>query len=235
MDLAAFAGQLSKPLAGMAAIAARLGPLNTLKFTNSPRGRDATNSEWVAVEERAQEIWNVLSDAERRRFNSTQVPGWFSYLVSVFLAVAIVSVGFAYSKVVKTDGTATILLWAFLLFVVASGAMGATASIGMNALSLQDDATFDLSVRKFLWLRVALGALFGTLLTLPWGFPVFLVFVRDLGLAAPAKVAIQMEQLQQAAWLLAPFVLGFSTSLVILVLTRMVEAIQTVFGKSAAK
>lgn len=235
VDLAAFAGQLSKPLGGMAAVAARLGPLNTLKFTNSPTGRDATDAEWIAVEERTQEVWNVLSDTDRRRFNSTQVPGSFTTLVMTFLAFAILSVGFAYWNVATKDSTPPALLGAFLAFVVASGAMGAAASIGMNALSVQDDATFDLSVRKFLWLRVSLGALFGTLLTLPWAFPVFQDFVQELGKVAVKPSNIKAEQLQQAAWLLSPFVLGFSTSLVILVLTRMVEAIQTVFGKSAPK
>lgn len=235
VDLAAFAGQLSKPLGGMAAVAARLGPLNTLKFANSPTGRDATDAEWIAVEERTQEIWSVLSDIDRRRFNSTQVPASFTTIVLIFLAFAISSVGWAYWNLATKESTPPVLLWAFLAFVVASGAMGAAASIGMNALSVQDDATFDLSVRKFLWLRVSLGALFGTLLTLPWAFPVFQIFVQDLGnIAKPVKI-IEAGQLQQAAWLLSPFVLGFSTSLVILILTRMVEAIQTVFGKSAAK
>ena len=45
-------------------------------------------------------------------------------------------------------------------------------------------------------------------------------------------MAISQDQLTQALWLLMPFVLGFSTSLVILVLARAVEAVQTFFGKS---
>lgn len=235
VDLAVFANQRPQPLNGLAAIAARLGPLNTLKFASTGRGREATESEWIAVEERTQEIWKELSEVERRKFNSTQVPGWFSYLVSSLLAAVIGSVGVAYWGLPGSPVT-PMLLWAFLGFVIASGSMGAAASIGMNALSVQDDATFDLSVGKFLWLRVALGALFGTLLTIPWAFPVFQEFVTALGKSTSSGgVDVTPEQLKQAAYLLAPFILGFSTSLVILVLTRFVEAVQTIFGKSSSK
>ena len=124
------------------------------------------------------------------------------------------------------------LLVPFMTFVIGLGAIGASASIGMNALSVQEDATFDISNGKFLWLRLLLGALLGTMLTFPWAFPVFQAFVRGLLASPAAEVDIQQEQFKQALWLLMPFVLGFSTSLVILVLSRAVEAVQTFFGKT---
>lgn len=123
------------------------------------------------------------------------------------------------------------ILIPFLLWIIALGAIGAAASIGMNALSVQDDATFDVSSGKFIWLRLVLGALFGTVLTLPLGFDTFDTFLKGFGQAPASKDTA--DAAKQAGLLLLPFILGFSTSLVILVLNRLIESAQTFFGKPA--
>lgn len=214
--------------------AARLGPLNVTPFSNVPfHGRRASAQEWEEVEIRSCTLWTALSEPQRRRFASEQVPGWFSYVLSGLLIVALASVVVATLATLPGSQVPGGPLIPFMTFVIALGAMGASASIGMNALSVQDDATFDLSSPKFLWLRLVLGALFGTLLTLPWAFPGFLDFASAL--ASPASATNDLstsELLIRSSWLLAPFVLGFSTSLVILVLTRAVESLQTFFGKA---
>ena len=155
--------------------AARLGEINLIEFATFPKNsRRPTAEEWSQVESRTHTIWTALSEAQRRKFITTQVPGWFSYLMSALLALTVASVLAAF--LIRTGSWRMIpgaLLLPFMSFVIALGAIGASASIGMNALSVQDDATFDISSGKFLWLRLLLGALFGALLTLPWGFPVF--------------------------------------------------------------
>jgi hypothetical protein len=227
--------QVTTPFDATVQEAARLGELNLIEFASLPaRGRRATGKEWHEVESRTHTIWAALSEPQRRKFITTQVPGWFSYLMSVLLGLVIFSILAAcliQSRVWKD--VAGDLLMPFMMFVIALGAIGASASIGMNALSVQDDATFDISSGKFLWLRLVLGALLGTMLTFPWAFPVFQAFVAALLTSPVAKVDIKQEQFTQALWLLMPFVLGFSTSLVILVLSRAVEAVQTFFGKTA--
>jgi hypothetical protein len=55
------------------------------------------------------------------------------------------------------------------------GAIGSVAFIGMNALSVQQDVTFDLNNDRLMVLRIVLGALFGIVLTLPFGFTQFSV------------------------------------------------------------
>jgi hypothetical protein len=216
--------------------AARLGDLNVLEFATLPtKGRRATVAEWNEVEARTHTIWAALSEPQRRKFLTTQIPGWFSYLLLALLAAAVSSVFFGYliqpAEAVQPRMQGGLLL-PFMGFVVALGAMGACASIGMNALSFQDDATFDMSNGKFLWLRLLLGALFGAILTLAWAFPVYREFIWTLSKSESGASAFRQDQLYQSMMLLTPFVLGFSTSLVILVLSRAVEAVQTFFGKS---
>lgn len=102
----------------------------------------------------------------------------------------------------------------------------------MNALSVQEDATFDLSNGRLITLRIALGALFGMVLSVAFGFQPFLDFMWGLVNPAGTDKNRDIATLsQQALMLLLPFVLGFSTSLVIMVLNRCVESVQTFFGK----
>ena len=233
--LSAYCLQVVTDLDPKAREAAQLGTLNVMAFAMVSYGsRCASASEWATVEKRTHELWSALSEPQRRRFASTQVPGWFSYVITALLVVALASVVVAVFAIQPGSRIPGGLLVPFLAFVVALGAMGGGASIGMNALAVQDDATFDLSSRKFLWLRLVLGALLGTMLTIPWAYPGFQQFVTTLAGSAPAgSGAPDPDRLVQALWLLAPFVLGFSTSLVILILVRAVEALQSFFGKAS--
>jgi hypothetical protein len=80
-------------------------------------------------------------------------------------------------------------------------------------------------------LRIALGALFGVVLSLPFGYPQFVLFCK-----AAWKPSVFFDPnagvlTKQAVLLLLPFILGFSTSLVIQILTQLVEAVQTFLGR----
>jgi hypothetical protein len=102
----------------------------------------------------------------------------------------------------------------------------------MNALSIQDDITFDLSSVRLITLRVVLGALFAVVLTLPFGYANFIDFCRYLATYNGTATGDIFQQLTaQALSLLLPFVLGFSTPSVILILNQLVEAVQTFFGR----
>jgi hypothetical protein len=117
------------------------------------------------------------------------------------------------------------------------GAIGSIAFIGMNALSLQEDITFDLTNSRLIVLRIALGALFGLVLTLPFGFQEFLGFCKFIVGGSGTSENSELQGVQaptvtaQAAMLVLPFILGFSTSLVILILNRFVDAVQGFFGR----
>ena len=93
----------------------------------------------------------------------------------------------------------------------------------MNSLAIQDDATFDISNVGLVVMRIVLGALFGCIVSLPFCFPYFKDFtdwvIKGGDLAGGRGVL-----------LLVPFLLGFSTTLVMAVLNRMVAGIESMFG-----
>jgi hypothetical protein len=128
------------------------------------------------------------------------------------------------------------LFVAFLAWVAALGGIGSIAFIGMNALAIQDDATFDITNKKLITLRVMLGALFAVVLTLPFGFTSFAHFIEELQKKTTASIldANAPSIAAESLLLLLPFVLGFSTTLVIMVLNQFVEAVQSFFGKKGS-
>jgi hypothetical protein len=212
--------------------AAMLGPLNALSFNVVRSGRRATESEWQRVEESTHAIWAALTEQQRRNFFTGQVPWWLIYTVVALLVIVVGAVAWAFFS--RPQPTPAELFLPYLFYVAALGAMGAAASIAMNALALQDDITFNISSSKMLSLRLGLGALFGTVLTFVWNFPLFQEFVLGLSKPLPVPVKISSDQVLQSVLLLMPFVVGFSTSLVILILARLVESAQTFFGKGPA-
>jgi hypothetical protein len=103
----------------------------------------------------------------------------------------------------------------------------------MNALSIQSDVTFDLTNHSLLAVRILLGSLFGIVLSIPFGFESFVRFCESITRQGPdisAANGVAGISLQ-AVLLVLPFILGFSTSLVILVLNRLVESIAVFFGE----
>jgi hypothetical protein len=75
------------------------------------------------------------------------------------------------------------------------------------------------------------GALFGVILTLPFGFEDFLDFVVELRSSGATDSSIGSGEATQSVLLLLPFVVGFSTPLVIMIPNQFVEAVQRFFGK----
>jgi hypothetical protein len=202
------------------------GTLNLLRFSGG--GRSPTRKEWEALETLTQDLFRHLSDPLRRRFLYSRLPWWVPQLVVTLGIVAILSlVGCTLAWGI---GGYNRILPLYVLWLASLGAIGSISFIGMNALSVQDDATFDLSSTKLLVLRISLGALFGVVLTLPFGFYSFINFIKLL--VNGGEVSTQ-GLTAQSILLLLPFILGFSTSLVIMILNQFVDAIQSFFGRKA--
>jgi hypothetical protein len=167
-------------------------------------GRMPTQEEWTALEGLTQDLFRHLSDPLRRRFLYSRLPWWIPRLVGA-------------------------------LGLTAFAAIGSVSFIGMNALSVQDDATFDVSNSKLLTLRVLLGALFGAVLTLPFGLGGFSHLIESLvGAGANPLTSSAPTLTTNTLILLLPFVLGFSTSLVIMILNQCIDAISVLFGKKSS-
>jgi hypothetical protein len=206
--------------------------LNLLRLNRN--GRSPTAEEWESLETLRQELFSHLSDPLRRRFLSTHPRWWVPWLTVGLGLMAVFSLVMC-SLTWGYGGYNWIFPW-YVLWLASLGALGSTSFIGMNALSIQDGATFDLTNTRLLVLRVALGSLFGVVLTLPLGFRSFVVlteFLHNGGLNAGGQ-SVGVSLVQESALLLLPFVLGFSTSLMIMVLNQIVDAVQTLFSKPVA-
>jgi hypothetical protein len=220
-----------QPTAGAAS---SFGKLNLLHFRDD--GRSPTEDEWDSLETLTETLFRQLTDPLRRRFLYSRMPLWFAPLV---ICLGIVAVASLVGGTFFHDNRGTVLQL-FIVWLGSLGSIGAVAFIGMNALSVQDDATFDFSNNRLLILRIALGGLFGIVLTLPFGFESFLTFLKSLSLsdqvattASPAAGATSSNKgiSLESTMLLLPFLLGFSTTLVIMILNQFVDAIQSFFGK----
>ena len=154
-----------------------LGQLNVLRYTED--GRFPTVYEWQYLEHESNKLYQYLPETDRRRFLYGQIPFVVVRTASAlgFIALASLVVAVALPLFEKAIGESAAKLGvfiAFLMWAAALGAIGSIAFIGMNALAVQEDATFDILNKKLIGLRVVLGALFAGVLTLSFGFDPFL-------------------------------------------------------------
>jgi hypothetical protein len=226
--------------------ALKFGRLNNLKCRSD--GRPPTEEEWCLLEDQMQKLFRLLPQSERRKFKLrlSGIPRMLVYLSVIFGIVALVLLVLTIILPYYIGATAPItdlgakVAPLYLLWLMCIGAIGAIASIGMSALSVQEDQKFDITNWEMVMLRIALGGLFGLVLTLPFGFNSFMqLCYRMVKWSAESQgtdtsIATQTNTATQAALLLLPFVVGFSTSLVITVLDRLREAIETIFGRKGA-
>jgi hypothetical protein len=203
------------------------GKLNRLRRAWGDGGRSPTLEEWDELERNTQELYSHLNESLRRRFLYGQIPAWVTQTAAGLGVLSLMAMFGAF----RLMPDISLVLPCYMLWLAALGAVGSIAFIGMNALAVQDDATFDLTNHRLIVLRIALGALFGVVLTLPFGFKDFLEFVVGL---RTGGAGISSGVATQSVLLLLPFILGFSTPLVIMILNQFVEAVQSFFGKKTA-
>jgi hypothetical protein len=221
------------------ASALEFGRLNLLRRNHLPdnMGRDPSAEEWQQVERHTRMLFSLLTPTLRRRFVLGAVPAMLAWLPLILALIALVALILAIVSpnldLLRMGSLGANVLPFYLVWLMSLGAIGAIAFIGMNALSVQEDISFDLTNKRLIVMRIALGALFGLVLTLPFGFQEFLDFCKAIvngnqillpGTQPPAVTI-------QATMLVLPFILGFSTSLVILILNRFVDAVQGFFGR----
>jgi hypothetical protein len=202
------------------------GTLNDLRYNE--KGRLPTVEEWEQLDKRSQKLFSYLDDELRKHFELSQTANLIAGLPFLLIVIALLIVALLSLIAPIFEVGRLILPGCYLLWTALLGAIGAIAFLSMNALSIQKDITFDLTNRSLLAVRIGLGSLFGFFLSMPFGFYSFATFWESLAHGTPAPGAANFSF--EAALLLLPFVLGFSTSLVILVLNRFVESITVFFG-----
>lgn len=203
--------------------------LNRLQY--NPQGREPSSGEWDELEFLTQKLFGLLSDPLSRRFVLGEIPRWVAFLPILLAFVALTSLLVAVgspNKFILSESC-------YLFWLMSLGAIGSVAFIGMNVLSVQEDITFDLSNRNLMILRITLGALFGLVLTLPFGITGLNKFLEAGGMTTGSTPTDSSKFSSEALLLLVPFVLGFSTSVVIVILNRLVDSVQAFFGRPSTQ
>jgi hypothetical protein len=203
------------------------GTLNYLQYNE--KGRLPTVEEWELLDKHSQKLFSYLDDRLRKRFELSQAANLIAGLPILFIFVALLFVALLslIAAIFAVDRN-LLLLGCYFLWTALLGAIGSIAFLSMNALSIQNDVTFDFTNKSLLAVRIVLGSLFGVVLSMPFGFYSFVDFCESIARGTPALGVANISP--EAVLLLLPFVLGFSTSLVILILNRFVESITVFFG-----
>jgi hypothetical protein len=224
-----------------------LGQMNDIHY--SRRAPLPTAEQWRAVEEHLCALYPCLTPEQRKKYALRQFPKFMIWVAFIALAIALLAFnGAVYPEafrqmwshvvrgVLKPDFNArlsSIVLWDFLLWNIALGALGSIAFMSVNALSIQADATFDIADAKFVGLRIMLGCLFGIMIALPVAYPGFADFCEKMSQVADHREAAQVLNGYQVSYLLLPFLVGFSTSLFMSIITQVIAAIQKLFNLNA--
>jgi hypothetical protein len=210
-----------------------IGRLRKASLWRGEKGRPPTEREWVALETRIQELHALLEEPCRRGFYIRKSA---FLLIHVPFAMTLLAVGSLIAAISHepvflsrmfgvADSARQWHICCYIVWLMTLGVLGSVAYVAMNALSLEKDITFNIGNRKLLTIRLILGAIFGLILALPFGFDQFEQFVRQItsnGAGADAK---------RAAMLLMPFVFGFSTTVVLTFIDRVVDAVGVILGK----
>jgi len=195
-----------------------LGTLNSIRYRDN--AREPSASEWDELNRKLQHFYSLLSETDLRKFH-------FKLAAPMLKVTPAALVLFSILCLIIPNIIIAVPAWAleaaFFGWILTVGALGSMAFILVNALGIQVDPTVDVTDRNATMFRVSLGALFSVILTLPFGYPTFEKFLQDLGKTVDPK---------EGALLLMPFLFGFSTSLVLTILNRLVEGAQTFFGVS---
>lgn len=212
-----------------------LKELNNLFYSSS--GRVPSADEWRTLDAKLAKLASYLTEELRRKIRIRELALFFKTLPIIFLAVSVLStiLYINLSYLLDSNSSWRLLSWLIVVsaWAISQGGLGACAFLGTSVI--MKDSTFnqaapaeriDLTDRNFLIIRVILGTLFAVLLGTPFS-PLGLNVFSELywrGDIPPNESNLMLS--------LIPFLAGFSTNLVLVVLGKFVVAIESVFGLS---
>lgn len=220
-----------------------LGALNNLHFR--VYGRAPTLDEWKQLDQKLLALTSLLTDDLRSRIRIRELGIFFGPIPIVFLCVAIVAI-FCFSllpKVIPDPSLVSYSVWFWLSAIVwtlAQGGLGACAFLGTRiAVKRAEGANIsqtleeagDITDRNVLKIRILLGCLFGFLLGLPFSTQ-SLNQMSDLVTSDGTGPKFDPANF---LYIVLPFMIGFSTNLVLAILDRLIVSIRTFFGIGASK
>lgn len=122
------------------------------------------------------------------------------------------------------------LTFCWLVWVITMGCMGGIASLGMQAIKVPKvDSNVNISDRQLAMLRVILGGLFALVLTFALESDCFIDICHYIGTAEEFHAEKESPYFR-AFVLIVPFLLGFSTSLVMTVINQLNAGVLAFFG-----
>jgi hypothetical protein len=232
-----------------------LGHLNNLRYR--VHGRLVTMDEWAALDKLSSAITSHLDTLDlKRKIRIRELGLFFGKLPLIFLCLAVISTGVYLifpPSVYKIDLIA-------IVYSLAQGGLGACAFLGTSVVrkSAEDidriqnapeqgsknneisQQLADITDRNFLKIRIILGMLFGFLLGLPlahaalhtiWTSVTFFQNSPDQHTVMPVGTVIPVGlSAEGIALMVMPFLIGFSTNLVLVLFSRFISIIQTLFG-----
>jgi len=218
-----------------------LGVLNQLYYGGG--GRLPSADEWALLDEKLCVLVSYLDDNLRRKLRIRELGLFFWSIPLAFLIFAILSTGFALCFLSLLDAHTAAYTISFVLtlfaWTISQGGLGACAFLGTSVIARSVEETrharaghpsvipmetSEIIDRNFLKSRILLGALFGFLIGLPFSY-FGLKNISDALFLAEKPLSFD-----QLVYVLIPFMVGFSTNLVLVLLNRMFFAIQTFFG-----
>jgi hypothetical protein len=239
----------------------QLGGLDALFFSRN--GRLPTEQERKELDKRSIGLVKYLNYPLRRRRRLNRLRPYFRTLPILFLTLAIASLildssaRYLHDEANNATKLGTFLdLAANMLWLIALGGLGTCGYLGTRLmmesrragaiappesgqaenpehLAIPDSAEIDLTDVNLITTRIVVGILFSFILALPvYQYHSYLhkLIMGAEGVGSGSGTDI----LQDMGLTLLPFVLGFSTSLVLGIMERFVSAIGSLFGISSS-
>ena len=213
-------------------VLANLAALGSMRYSHA--GRAASEDEWQKLYAISRGLASELPLEIATAFSIWRLRTFFGLFPLIFLIMGIAALeatyleGYAMGGWYYFIGLAAVLSWTCAL-----GGLGTSAFFGTSLLAQLASATGndqaklkEITDDTYLRTRLMIGILFAFVLGLPFGH-----LSLDTASASLFKdVVWNADLFTTILHILAPFLLGFSTALVLSILERLIEGIKTTFG-----
>ena len=215
-----------------------LEELNNLSYRAS--GRIPSAGEWRTLDEKLTKLASYLSDDLRRKIRIRELGLFFKTLPICFLTFSVIStiLYINFPWIISKGSPWRLFFWLVvtMTWLISQGGLGACAFLGTSVifkasqdkeLSERSDSreNIDVTDPNSLSIRVLLGTLFAVLLGLPFAVASLNGLSNVYWKGGPPTEATLTV-------IFIPFVAGFSTNLVLVILRKSVAAIEVFFGLS---
>lgn len=202
--------------------ALRIDDLSRLSYR--PFGDPVSDQQWHRSEDLLSLLSSLLPPGSRSRFRATDalydiivlgVVGVIMLVMSLYRAAWV----WYRSSDFTPDQTFNNNFFYYTVWVVVLGFLGSLSFIIINALLVTNDAKFDISNRKFVYMRLLLGVILSSVIAFPFTWYPYRDFVDYLGMTEPDANLNFTDDLGNIMRIMLPFILGFSTTFGISILT----------------